>query len=445
MRRRTKNFKKNLRLWDSAAIIISIVIGVGIFRVPSEVARYLGAPKLMLFAWLVGGIIAGLGSLCYAELSASYPKTGGNYIYLRESYGSWAGFLFGWTELLAVRTGSIAAVAFIFAEYSQSFLSFDKAFVKSIAIMGILMLTIVNAFGLQYGKRVQNLFTIPKILCLTGIIFFALISQKGNISYLSYAPVNSGKGIFWLFGLSLIPILWTYGGWHENTFMAEETKNAKRTIPLALLSGISLVTVLYVSINFIYLYLVPPKEILNANLVAADLLQILAGGSGRKILEAFIIISSLGCINAMIMTGSRVTYAMGKDNAIFRYIGKIDGRYGTPIRALIINAFWSIILIMFGTFNELLFFTGILVWLFFALAVGGVFILRHKHPNIERPYKAWGYPFLPAVFVLICIALVFVTMISYPVQSFWGIIILVSGIPIFIISSKKIDVKNQST
>jgi APA family basic amino acid/polyamine antiporter len=150
-------------------------------------------------------------------------------------------------------------------------------------------------------------------------------------------PANSDKGFFLLFGLVLIPILWTYGGWHENTCMAEETQNAKKTIPLALLTGIFLITVFYVSINFIYLYLVPPKEIVNANLIAADILQILAGGSGRKILEAFIIISSFGCINAMIMIGSRVTYAMGKNNAIFRYIGEMNSRYGTPIRAIIIN------------------------------------------------------------------------------------------------------------
>jgi len=440
-----QNFRKILGRWDSMAIIISIVIGVGIFRVPSEVARYLGSPNLMLLAWLVGGMISALGSLCYAELSASFPKTGGSYIYLQESYGSWAGFLFGWTELLAVRTGSIAAVSFIFAEYSQSFLSLDKSLVKSIAVSGILILSIVNALGLKYGKKIQNLFTIPKILSLVGRILFGVLSKKGNISHFNYVPVNSDKGIFLSFGLALIPILWTYGGWHENTFIAEETRNARKTIPIALLTGVSLITLLYIAINFIYLYLVPAKEIANANLIAADTLQILAGERGRKILEAFIIISSLGCINAMIITGSRVTYAMGKDNAIFRYIGEMNGRYGTPIRAIIINAVWSIALIIFGTFNKLLFFTGILVWLFFALVVGGLFILRHKHPNIERPYKVWGYPFLPAIFVLICMALVLDTTILYPLQSFFGLCILMSGIPIFMISRKKITLKTQPT
>jgi amino acid transporter len=433
----TKDFKKILGFWDSVSIIIAIVIGVGIFRVPSEVAYYLSSSNSIILAWLVGGIISALGCLCYAELSSSFPKTGGNYIYLQESYGPWAGFLFGWTELLAVRTGSIAAVSFIFAEYTQSFLSVDKSLIKPIAVSGILILSIINALDLKYSKWTQNLFIIPKILFLIGIILFGIISRKGDISYFNHISLNCDKSIFLSFGLALIPILWTYGGWHENTFMAEETKNAKKTIAIALLMGICVVTVLYVAINSIYLYLVPIKKIADSNLIAAKVLQILCGKSGRKILEAFIIISSLGCINAMIMTGSRVTYTMAKDNIIFRYIGKVNSKHSTPIRAIILNAIWSIALIILGTFNKLLFFTGILVWLFFALTVGGLFILRYKFPNIQRPHKVWGYPFIPLIFIVICMALVIDTIVFYPLQSLIGLCILMSGIPVFIISHKK--------
>lgn len=432
-----QDLRKILGRWDSVAIIIAIVIGVGIFRVPAEVSKYLSSPILILLAWLLGGIISLLGTLCYAELSASFPKTGGNYIYLRESYGLWAGFLFGWTELLVIRTGSIAAVSFISAEYLQSFLSTNKFLIKPMAISIVFILSFINIGGLRYGKRIQDVLTITKISALIGIIVFGLISTKGDISHFYSVPTTFDGRIFPLFGLALIPILWAYGGWHENTFMAGETKDAAKTLPFALIIGIFIVTSLYLAINFLYIYLIPVTKIANSSLIASDVLQILWSKNGRKILEALVIISSLGCLNTMIITGSRITYAMAKDNVIFRYIGEVNAKYGTPHRAIVINAVWSIVLIILGTFNKLLFFTGILVWLFFALVIGGLFILRYKFPNIERPYRVWGYPLIPVIFILICIALSVNTIIFYTFQSFIGLCLAMTGIPIFIISQKK--------
>jgi len=432
-----QDFRKILGRWDSVAIIIAIVIGVGIFRVPAEVSKYLSSPSLIFLAWLLGGIISLLGTFCYAELSASFPKTGGNYIYLRESYGLWAGFLFGWAELLVIRTGSIAAVSFISAEYLQSFLSTNNFLIKPMAISIVFILSFINIGGLRYGKRIQDVLTITKISALIGIIVFGFISKKGDISHFYSVPTTFDGRIFPLFCLALIPILWTYGGWHENTFVAGETKDAAKILPFALIIGIFIVISLYLAINFLYIYLIPVAKIANTNLIISDVLQILWGKNGRKILEALVIISSLGCLNAMIITGSRVTYAMAKDNVIFRWIGKVNTRYGTPGRAIVINAVWSIVLVILGTFNELLFFTGILVWLFFALTVGGLFILRYKFPNIERPYRVWGYPLIPVIFILICIALSVNTIIFYTFQSFIGLCLAMTGIPIFIISQKK--------
>lgn len=453
-----QDFKKVLGRWDSVAVIIAIVIGVGIFRVPAEVAKYLSSPNLIILAWILGGIISLLGALCYAELSSSFPKTGGNYVYFRESYGLGTAFLFGWTELLVIRTGSIAAVAFIFAEYLQSFLYLDKYWIKTIAVAIILILSFVNILGLRYGKRVQNISVITKVLALIAIILFGFLSKKGNISNFHSAPiffdaVSSLNGIgisplkgigktFSLFGLALIPILWTYGGWHENTFVAGETKNAGKSIPFALIVGITIVITLYLGMNLLYIYLVPLKEIVDTNLIASNVMQILYGRGGGKALEALVIISSLGCINGMIMTGSRVTYAMAKENTVFRHIGEINAKYRTPQRAIIINALWAAVLVILGTFNKLLFFSGALVWLFFALAGGGIFILRHKFPHIERPYKVWGYPLVPAIFILICIALFINTVIFYPFPSLIGLALALTGIPIFIISRKK---RNIST
>jgi len=205
------DLKRILGRWDSIAIIISIVIGVGIFRVPSEVAKYLDSPNLMLLAWVSGGIISLFGALCYAELSSSFPQTGGNYVYLRESYGPLSGFLFGWTELLVIRTGSIAAVSFIFAEYLQSFLFLDKCLIKPVAIFIVLILSLINIIGLRYGKRVQDISTITKIAALLGIIVLGAISKKGDVSHFYSPPITIDRNIFALFGLALIPILWTYG------------------------------------------------------------------------------------------------------------------------------------------------------------------------------------------------------------------------------------------
>ena len=432
-----RGFKKILGRWDSLAIIIAVVIGVGIFRVPAEVAKYLDSPRLILSAWLLGGVISLLGALCFAELSSSFPKTGGNYIYLRESYGPCAGFLFGWSELIAIRTGSIAAVSFICAEYARSFLSINGSLVKPLAISVVFALSFTNMAGLRYGKKIQDILTVVKIAALTGVILFGFFSGRGDLAHFSSASPLPERGLLASFGLALIPILWTYGGWHENTFVAGETKKAGKVIPFALIAGILIVMAGYLAMNFLYIYLFPVNIIANTPLIASDTLNALYGGAGKKIFEALVIISSLGCINAMIITGSRVTYAMSKDNAFFNFLGKVNPRYATPLRALGVNAVWSAVLILWGTFNDILFFTGVLVWLFFALTVAGLFILRRKFPGIERPYRMWGYPLLPAVFVIICLSLVVNTLVHYPTQSLIGLSLAAAGIPVFLLSKLK--------
>jgi len=428
----SQGLKRLLGRWDSIAITIGIVIGVGIFRVPAEVAKYLTSPSLIILAWFVAGIICLLGALCYSELSSSFPQTGGNYIYLRESYGRGVGFLFGWTELLVVRTGSIAAVAFISGQYLQSFLALDKLPVKLIATSVVFILSFINILGLRPGKIFQNLSTLAKTLALIAIIILGLSSREGSLS--NFLPIlgTVDKKILTSFGLALIPILWTYGGWHESTFVTEETKDYRRSLPFSLITAILIVTFIYTAINLVYIYLVPVREIASSELIASNVMQILYGAKARKILEILVIISSLGCINGMIITGSRVTYAMACDNPIFRYLGEIDRKHFVPSRSILINTIWTTVLIIWGTFNQLLFFTGIAVWLFFALAVAGIFILRYKYPQLERPFKVWGYPIVPAVFVLICASLVIITLLFYPIESLFGLCLMLSGVPVFI-------------
>lgn len=429
----TAGLKKVLGLWDSVAVITSIVIGVGIFRVPSEVARYLDSPALILAAWLIGGVIVFLGGSCYAELVSSFPKTGGNYIYLKEGYGRWAGFLFGWAELTAIRTGSIAAVAFIAAEHICSLFAFDGFLIKPAAIAIITALSLINMFGLRHGKKVHNLFTAVSISALLAMALFALFSGKGDLSHFkTVEPMN--LNIFPKLALAMIPILWTYGGWHENTFLAGETKDASRTVPAALITAILLVTLLYFATNFTYLYLIPLIEMPESILIGAETSYILFGRYGRKIFESIVVMASLGSINAMIIIASRVTYAMAEDNTLFRRIGRIHPKYGVPRGSIILNGVWAIALVALGSFSNLLFFTGVLVWLFFAAVIFAIFILRRKYSRIETRYKVWGYPFTPAVFFLICLSLFINALIFNPLPSVLGIAILSLGIPVYMVS-----------
>ncbi len=429
--------RKTFGLWDSVATIIAITVGVGIFRTPAEVAKYLSSQYLIIFAWFAGGIISLLGALCYTELAAAFPQTGGNYVYLRESYGNLMSFLFGWTELLVIRTGSIAAVAFVCAEYLRSLFAVDAVSVKLIAVSVVFGLSIINITGVQYVKRTQNIFMAAKILALLGIMTAAVTANYGNLSNFHSNTASIEGNIFVLFGLALIPIMWTYGGWHENTFIAGETRNAARTIPVALILGVTAITLLYMALNCLYIYVGPLNKMPGSELFVSDMFKVVKWGNPKKIFEALVVIFSIGSINAMIATGSRVTYAMASDNRLFKYIGKNSGKYGTPHRAIIINAAWSIILIASGTFNQLLFFTGALVWLFFMLVIGGLFVLRFKSPHINRPYRVIGYPVVPAIFIVICSALFINTLMFYRMPSLIGLCLLLSGIPVYALSRAK--------
>ncbi len=433
---RNRGLLKVLGPWDSVAIVIGIVIGVGIFRVPAEVAKHLVSPELIILAWLFGGAISLMGASCYAELASSFPETGGDYVYLKESYGPLVGFLYGWTGLLVVRTGVVAAMSFIFAEYLCSLLSLGSSFVKLIAISVVLILSLVNIIGLRHAKWLQNISVIAKVACLVGLILFGVLSRKGEVSNFQPSPVHLGMGILPRFGLALIPVLWTYGGWHENTFLTGETKDAQRTLPMALMTGTLIITALYICMNLVYIYLIPADRMAGASLRVSDAMRVLYGMRATKIVEALVVISAFGGINGTIMTSCRITYALGRDNSVFRYLGKVDERFSTPSRSIIINALWTILLILLGTFDRLLFFTGIVVWLFFAAIVAGIFILRHKYPQKNRPYRVWGYPVVPTFFVLVCIGLVINTIAYYPFQSLIGLCLTLIGVPVYLISKR---------
>lgn len=423
--------------WDSIAISIGIVIGVGIFGVPAEVAQHLPSAQLILLAWAVGGIFSFAGGLCYAELASALPESGGDYVYLRESFGPVVAFLFAWTELIIIRTGSNATVALLFAEYACSLASADKSLVKVLAVSVIVILSAINSFGLKHGSRVQNVVTITKVIALLLLIVFGLTSGKGNPGNF----VDSSMPPFTFdtvrnFGLALIPILWTYGGWRDNVFLAGETRDAHKSVPFALLTACAFVTVIYLLMNAFYLYLMTPEKIAHTRLIANEVLTILWGPTGAKLLEGIIVVSALGVINAMLMTGSRIAHAMSCDNPLFKTLQSVNEKTGTPLRALIFNCIWSCLLVGWGSFEDLLYFTGFAVWFFFSLIAAAIIALRHKNPGLDRTFKVPAYPFLPAVLSALSMALCINTLASDPKHGPIGVALVLAGLPVLWMQSK---------
>jgi basic amino acid/polyamine antiporter, APA family len=428
---------KVLDKWDSMAISLGIVIGVGIFRVPADVAKYLpGAGPLILLAWFVGGLISLSGAFCYAELAAMYPDTGGDYAFLRRGYGKLAAFLYAWSELLIIRTGSIAAISYLFSDYACGLFSLDKSMSKPLAIVVVILLGALNILGLSVGRRVQNALSLTKVAAIVLLIFCALLSGQGDISRLTTGPVETPSlSLLSSFALVLIPILWTYGGWQENVFVAGETKDAGKNLPFALTGTVLVVSSLYIFLNAIFLYLIPTETMANSKLIAADVLSVLYGGqTSSKVLEALVVIYAIGSINAMIITGSRVTYAMAQDVPLFKLLASEKPEATTPIRALAVNVVGACIFVILGSFDRLLFFTGIVVWLFFALVATTLFVFRRRSADHARPFVVPFYPYLPAIFIFACLALCLNTFCTFPQQSLFGLGLVASGVPVFYLS-----------
>jgi amino acid transporter len=428
--------RRLLNWWDALAINISIIIGVGIFRVPAEVAANLHSADLILAAWTAAGFICLLGGLCYGELASSFPENGGNYLYLKESFGVGTGFLFGWTELLVIRTGSIAAIAYVFAEHVQSLIGSGQMSVKLIAFGVVFLLSILNIVGLNPSRRVQEVVTFLLISSIVIVVFFGLFSSQTEPSHFERSTAPFETSFFEAMGLSLIAILWTYGGWHESTFVTGETKNVRRSAPMILIGSVVLITAIYVLLNLVYIALVPVDEIAETPLIGVTVMSLLFGGVGERLFAVLIIVSSLGAINAMIITGSRVTRAMAEDNWLFGFLGRTEGENATPIRAIVLNGVWSGGLILWGNFHRLLYFTGIVVWLYFALVVVGLMVLRQRRPDLPRPFRVPVYPLVPVLFAVVCIGLMASTAVFSPRESIFGLGLMASGIPVYLLSRR---------
>ncbi|HRD01665.1 MAG TPA: amino acid permease [Candidatus Saccharicenans sp.] len=426
-------------LFDVTSIVIGGIIGSGIFMVPSEIAGTVKSPLLMLAVWVVGGFLSFLGALGLAELGAAMPEAGGIYVYLREAYGSFISFLFGWTLFFVIDSGAIATLAVAFSSnYLPYFIKMSPLATRLVAAAFVIFLATVNYFGARQGGNLQNLLTVIKTAGIIGICVAVFFSGKGNPANF----VNPGSGKFSLdlmssFGIALIATFWAYKGWETATYSAGEVKNPEKNLPLGILIGLFGVIIIYLLANLAYLYVLPTSAIASSQRVAADAMMVAVGPLGASIICIIILFSILGSANQNMLCSPRVYYAMAQDKLFFKAIARLHPKFKTPYVSIIAISLWSIVLSLSGTFQQLFTYVIFGEWIFFGLTVAAVFILRRKRPDLPRPYKTWGYPWAPALFVLATLAISVNSLIKQFLNSMAGLGIILLGAPAYLYWKKK--------
>lgn len=429
--------RRSLHLPDATALVIGCVIGAGIFRTAASISKHLHEPWLVMAVWVAGGFISFCGALCYAELGAAYPKTGGDYVYIKKAYGPAAGFLFGWTKIFTERVGTIAVLGFVFAEYAASVLRWSPVQTKELAILGILGLTWANIAGIHVGKGVQNLLTAVKLVALLAIIGVGL--SVAPVAAAASRPAVSSWDLSTLqsFGVALVFVLWTYGGWTESAYVAEEIHDPHRNLPWSILLGLSVVTLLYLAVNWVYMQVIPLSEMPGTPLVAAEVMRRALGPAGATVASLMIASSAFGALNGYILTSGRILLAVGQDHPLFSRLAALHPVFATPARALAFNAAIAVLLVWVGTFDQIVTYSTVVISVFFAMAALAVIVLRARDPKTPRPYRVWGYPVTPALFVL---ALgLFVANITWtqPREAVFGFLLAGAGLPVYFLSREK--------
>jgi APA family basic amino acid/polyamine antiporter len=495
----SSGFVRGLGLFDSTMIVVGSMIGSGIFIVSADIARHMGSTGGLLAAWVISGVLTVAAALSYGELAAMMPKAGGQYIYLREAYSPLWGFLYGWTLFLVIQTGTIAAVAVGFARYLGVVwpaISPNTWIVPPIALSGkyaislsvqqlvalllILFLTLLNTRGLKLGKLIQNVFTSAKTLALAALILAAVFVGRNaaaihaNFSSLwaIHDPVTIEPGADWLksfipsltassgafglliaFGVSQVGSLFSADAWNNITFTAGEVKNPRRDIPISLAAGTAIVITLYFLANVAYLSALSIHQIQTApdDRVATATLAVIFGPSGATLMALAIMVSTFGCANGLILAGARVYYAMARDGLFFRSIGRLNANH-VPAMGLVLQGIWAAFLVLLRTrlvdsstgavtygnlYGVLLDYVIFAALMFYVLTIGGVLVLRRKRPNAERPYRAWGYPVVPVLY-MITATLIMLILILYQTQDTWpGLVIVILGVPVYLLWSRR--------
>ncbi len=476
------------------------MIGSGIFIVSAEISREVNSPGLLIMAWVVTGFLTIVGALSYGELAAMMPKAGGQYVYLRESLGPLWGFLYGWTLFLVIQTGTIAAVGVAFGKFLGHFFPAVAASHWLIGpihvgvwqpfgialggmdmglntqnlsgIIVVIFLTALNTFGLKTGALVQNVFTIAKVSALAALVFAGILVGRNahavaanftdfwrlNLPHsASGLAVGPFVGVLTILAVAQVGSLFSADAWNNVTFTAGEVQNPRRNLPLSLAIGTGVVILLYIAANFIYLNVLPLNgdpngtdvmtrgiKFATSDRVGTAALQQMFGGRAEGLMAIAILISTFGCCNGLILSGARVYYAMAKDRLFFKATGQVDPKHKTPKNALIVQGIWTCVLCLSGTYNDLLNYVIFAVLVFYILTIAGLFVLRRTQPNAERPYRAVGYPILPAIYIVMALFIDVVLLLYKPQYTWPGLIIVLLGIPVYFIWSRRSSVPAQA-
>ena len=423
---------RQLGVVSTTSVLVGVVIGSGIFRVPAQVAAQVGSVGGIALIWILGAAISLSGALVLAELCSAYPQAGGAYVFLREAWGPQVAFLFGWAKLLITGPAGLAAVCLVFSAYAATFVPLGNVGQRVLAGALLVVLSITNIRSVRWTAVVQSLSTAAKILSLVALAVLLLSFGKPGGGALT-GPLTMESGGWGGFGVALIAVLWTYVGWVDLTYLAGEVVEPQRTFPRAMAGGLAMVLLIYLLVNAAYLYILPVADIAKSSAVAATATERVFGAAGRSMVAALVMLSTFGSLNGTLLSSPRVFYAMAQDRLFFRSVAAVHPRYRTPYVSVLVFMFLGIIGVATRTFEQLaeLFVLGI--WPFYGLAVGAVFVLRRRYPEATRKslYHMWGYPILPAGFLIASAALLVNSAIRRPLQTALSLGILLLGLPAY--------------
>jgi len=429
---------RRLGVFDTTMIVIGGIIGAGIFLNPAIVAQRVHTSAFILTTWIIGGAVALIGALCFAELGARRPQAGGGYIYLTEAFGPLAAFLYGWTFLFIINSGGIAAVAVTFARYAADLFGLSTAYVKPLAVGVLVALSGVNYFGVRSGSITQNIFTVLKLVALAALIGVGIFFAGPRINPVTYRvpdPIE-GFNVIRALGYALIPVLFAYGGWQYSNNIASEIVDPERTIPRAMTIGMFVVVAIYVFANVAYIKVLGPTGLAASLAPAADTMRAAIGPVGGAVMAAGVVVSTIGFVNTGILSAPRMLQAMSADGLFFRFAARLHPRYRTPTGGILIQAVWAIALVLSGTYGQLLDYVVFGDWIFFGLIVATIFSYRRRDANSPyepaRTYRAPGYPLLPALFVITAAFVVASAIWSNPRNALLGALLIALGVPAFL-------------
>ncbi|MFN3323814.1 MAG: APC family permease [Bryobacteraceae bacterium] len=442
------DLKRVLGVWSAIAIVVGTVIGSGIFLVPKTMILRVGSPEMVFFVWIFGGLLSLAGALTYAELAAAMPQAGGEYVYLREAYGPFWGFLYGWTQMWVAKSGSIAALATGFFYYLANFRPELESVLHTIHLpigpeggpleirygqvlaMGvILFLGFVNYFGVRVGGGVQVGTTILKLALIGALIVIGLGSGQGSVDNFS-AGIPAPGGIAGFFA-ALVAALWAFDGWNNVSMVASEVRDPRRNLPLALIGGVLTIIGVYLLTNLAYFYVLSGEAVAASDRVAAEMMRRVLGPEGAGAVSVAAMISIFAALNGSILSGSRVPFAMARDGLFFRAVSNVNLKHHTPGVSILLLTLWSAALVLSGRFEQLFTYVIFASWILYGMAAASVIVLRRKRPDLERPYRALGYPVVPLLFVAVAFALVVSTLLESPRESLMGLVLIFGGVPFY--------------